>query len=87
MSVAPTAAAISVASSPCKANRIGHVAIVIFRPKMAIGTRVDQLHRHAHMVSGPTDAAFDYVAHAELLRDLLEIAPQCRSYTASPMCG
>ena len=26
------------------------------------------------MVSGPTDAAFDDVAHAQLLRDLFEIA-------------
>ena len=28
------------------------------------------------MVSGPTDAAFDYVAHTELLRDFLEVAPR-----------
>jgi hypothetical protein len=40
----------------CK--HIGDIAIVAFRPKLAVRARIDQLRIHAHSTTGALDCAF-----------------------------
>ena len=52
---------------------IRDVAIVPFRPKLAVGPRIDQLSVDAHTAAGPLHAAFQYMRDAERLGDLAQI--------------
>ena len=55
----------------CK--NVCHIAIVIVRPKMLVRIRVNQLHVHAHLVSGATHAALENIGNAQSLADLADI--------------
>ncbi len=45
------------------------VAIVGLGPQVAILDGINELRRDAHPITGTPDAAFEHVAHAELLRN------------------
>ncbi len=46
------------------------VAVEIIRPHLEAVGRLDQLRGDAHLLTRPTDAAFDDIGHAQLPRDL-----------------
>ena len=52
-------------------EQIGGVAVEPLRPEMGVGCRIDQLSADPDLAAGPPDAAFEYIAHAELAADLL----------------
>ena len=52
-------------------ENIGQVAIVTLRPEMAAGGDVIELNRDAHALAALAHAAFEDIADAEFLGDLL----------------
>ena len=69
----------------CK--HIRDIAIVAFRPKLAVRPRIDQLSVDAHSIAGALHCAFQHVRYAQVGGDLAQIALRSGSCTASPMCG
>ena len=54
-------------------EHVGDLAIVALRPQVCAGRDVVELRRDAHAAAFLAHAAFDHVAHAELLGDLLHV--------------
>ena len=54
-------------------EHVGEVAVVALGPEMAAGGDVVELRGDAHAVAALADAAFEHVAHAELVGDLLQV--------------
>ena len=54
-------------------EHVGEVAVVALRPDVAAGGDVVELRRDAHALAVLAHAAFDHVADAELLGDLLHV--------------
>ena len=54
-------------------EEIRHLAVVDVRPEMSVGGCVNELHVHAHLLSGTLDAALQNVHDAKLLRDLAQV--------------
>ena len=52
-------------------EHVGEIAVVALRPEVTAGGDVDELGGDAHMVAVLAHAAFDDIADAELLADLL----------------
>ena len=52
-------------------EQVGHVAVVVFGPELAAGTCIDQLHRQAQPLTGPTHAALDDIADSQFATELL----------------
>ena len=52
---------------------VGDVAVVALGPQMAAGGDIVELRGNAHLVAAPAHAAFDDVAHAEIMRDLVDV--------------
>ena len=52
---------------------VADLAVVPFGPVMAAGQRIDELRRDAQPRARPADAAFEYIAHAEIARDPLHV--------------
>src|SRR5262249_35791060 len=52
-------------------EQIASVAVKPLRPEMRIGLGIDQLGVDADLFPRPTDASFEYVAHAQFAADLL----------------
>src|SRR6516162_8155301 len=55
------------------AENVGQLAVVTLRPEMRIVVGPDQLHVDVHAIAGLLDTAFEYMAHAQLARDLRQI--------------
>ena len=49
-------------------KHIGNIAIVTFRPKLAVRSRIDQLSVDAHSTAGALHCAFQHVRYAERRR-------------------
>src|SRR6185312_4564453 len=56
-----------------KLEQIGHVLLELLGPKMRAGIRVDELGVDPHLVLVALHRAFEHVAHAERLADLLSV--------------
>src|SRR6516162_6063003 len=54
-----------------QSEQIGCVVVEPLRPQMRVSFSVDQLSGRADLVSPPTDAPFEHIAHTELAADLL----------------
>jgi hypothetical protein len=52
---------------------VAELAIIPFGPVMPAGRRIDKLGADAQAIAGPPHAAFQDVAYAKLLRDLLHV--------------
>src|SRR2546426_7911377 len=55
-------------------KHIGDIAIVAFRPKLAVGPRIDQLSADAHPAAGALHAASQHMRDAELFGNLTQIS-------------
>ena len=55
----------------CK--NVGDIAIVVVRPKMLVGIRINQLHVHSHLVSRATHAALENIGNAEGFADFADV--------------
>ena len=47
--------------------------IVMLRPQVRVGARIDQLRTHAHSAAPPLHASFQNMCHTELLANLAQI--------------
>ena len=55
-------------------EHIGQIAVVLFRPELCAGLRVDEPGAHAHLAADPLDTAFEQVRYAEGSGDLAQVA-------------
>src|SRR5206468_10091398 len=53
---------------------IRDIAIVTFRPELAVCPRIDQLSVDAHSTAGTLDCAFQHVRYAQVGRDFAQVA-------------
>src|SRR5207245_9902772 len=65
---------------------VGQIAVVMLRPKVGVGSSINQLCAHTHTLPGSLHTSLEYMRDAKLLGDLAKVAC-CRILVLHHACA